>query len=233
VLVEKPLAPDAAAAAELARRVESAGALLMVAQTLRFDPVVEALLRERDGIGELCLISLNQRFEPSARSWIDTPGCGGLLLNTGVHGFDLLRHLSGLEPLSVWAETARIETRRTEDQFVATLRLGDGRVQAVLDNARSSRSRSGRIELVGRAGQLWGDHIHRTLVRVTEGERRELGPVPRRPTLPATLEAFVGAVLSGTPPPVTVHDGRAAVRMVEAAARSAAEQRRVSMSEIP
>jgi len=33
-------------------------------------------------------------FEPTRRSWIDTPGRGGILLNTGVHAFDLLRFLT-------------------------------------------------------------------------------------------------------------------------------------------
>ena len=66
----------------------------MVGQTLRFDVVVRALKRESRGIGPLTTLSINQRFEPSDRSWIDTLGSGGMLLNTGVHGFDLLRFLT-------------------------------------------------------------------------------------------------------------------------------------------
>jgi myo-inositol 2-dehydrogenase/D-chiro-inositol 1-dehydrogenase len=220
VLVEKPLAPDAAAARAVAREVARTGTPLMVAQTLRFDPLVQRLKLEAASLGPLSLVSINQRFEPTDRPWIDTPGPGGILLNTGVHGFDLLRYLTGLEPTAIRASCGSRVTRRTEDHFVATLRLEPGGVLAVLDNARTTRSRSGRIELVGEDGQLWGDHIHRTLQRVRGREIVELGPVPAEPTIPRALAAFVRCVREGSPSPVPVTDGVAALEMVDAARRS-------------
>ena len=112
----------------------------MVAQTLRFDPLLLQMRDECAGLGQLRTVAVNQRFEPSGRQWIDTPGCGGLFLNTGVHGFDLLRFLTGLEPESVVAESSRTLTEQTEDQFAAIFRMQPGDVIAVVDNARSSRS---------------------------------------------------------------------------------------------
>lgn len=221
VLVEKPLAHDAAAGRELAAEVERSGTPLMVAQTLRFDPLVERMKRQAARLGPLRMISINQRFEPSDRPWIDRPGAGGVIRNTGVHGFDLMRHLSGLELSSVWADCRSVETRETEDEFVAAVRLEPGGVLGLLDNARSTRSRSGRIELVGRDGQLWGDHIHRTLHEVRGREIVDLGPVPAAPTVPRTLETFVRSVREGLTPPVTVHDGVAALAAVDAAWASA------------
>ena len=67
------------------------------------------------------MIAINQRFEPQDRPWIDTPGRGGLILNTGVHGFDLMRHLTGLEPSEVWGVSHRAMTRRTEDTFTVVI----------------------------------------------------------------------------------------------------------------
>ena len=221
VLVEKPLAPDVASARDLAGEVSRTGTLLMVAHTLRFDPLIERMKREAATLGALRMLSINQRFEPSGLSWIDRPGAGGIVLNTGVHGFDLLRFFSGREAVSVRAECRRTLTRQTEDQFSALVRLEPDGVQAVLDNSRATRSRSGRIEIVCEAGQLWGDHIHRTLQRVRGREVTDLGPVPALPTIPRTLEAFVRCVREDTPPPVGVADGVAAVEMVEAALLSA------------
>jgi len=232
VLVEKPLAPDVVRAARLREQVERSGTPLMVGQTLRFDPVIERLRAERESIGPLRMAAINQRFEPSDRSWIDTPGCGGLFLNTGVHGFDLLRHLTGLEAMSVWAAAQRGTTTATEDEFATVWRLGSQGLLAVMDNARSTRSRSGRIELIGEQGQLWGDHVHRTVQRVRGREATELGPLPETPTLPRVLQAFVDCLARQLPPPVTVADGLAAVEMVEAAQLSARERREVAIDEL-
>lgn len=232
VLVEKPLAADARTARAVVHAAEGAGVPLMVGQTLRFDPLLQRLRSRRGELGELRSISINQRFEPSPRPWLDRPESGGLFLNTGVHGFDLLRWLSGLEPRSVRAWARRHATRRTEDQFVAVVRLEPGDVLAVVDNARSTRSRSGRVEWIGADGQLWGDHIHRTLQQITGRVKVELGPVEATPTVPATLGAFVDCVESGSPPPVGGEDGLLAVAMVDAARRSAELDREVALAEI-
>jgi len=232
VLVEKPVAADRRSAVAVVEAVRRTAGWLMVGHTLRFDALVTRLREEAAGLGALRLVAINERFEPTTRGWIDEPASGGILLNTGVHGFDLLRHLTGLEPVAVNAEVGRTATRRTDDGFVGTVRLEPGGVLATIDNLRSTRSRSGRIEMVGEHGQIWGDHVHRTLEIVREGERRDLGPVEATPTIPALLDAFVACARDGREPPVTVEDGLAAVESVEAATLSAREGRRVALEEI-
>ena len=232
VLIEKPLAADAASAAEVRDLAARSGVPLMVAHTLRFDPLVRLLRERARDLGPLRMMALNQRFEPTDRGWIDRPGPGGALLNTAVHGFDLMRFLSGAEALSIDAQVETVVTERTEDEVVALVRLAPGPILATLDNARTTAGRSGRIELVGEHGQLWGDHVHRGLFLVRGREQESLGPVPAVPTVAATLRAFVDAVLDGTPVPCTAEDGLQAVRMVEAARLSAAGGRRVLLSEV-
>jgi 2-keto-4-pentenoate hydratase/2-oxohepta-3-ene-1,7-dioic acid hydratase in catechol pathway len=232
VLVEKPMAPDLDQARELVELVDSSDTLMMVGQTLRFDAVVQALKHEIDSIGPLMSISINQRLEPSNRSWIDTPGAGGMFLNTGVHGFDLLRYLTGLEPVSISAHSRRGHTRHTEDQFMAVLELDPGGVQAVIENTRSSSSRSGRIELIGETGQLWGDHVHRNLQRVVGREVTDLGPIPVAHTVPLTLQRFVRCVTEGLPSPITARDGLATIELVAAAELSDRTGRRVTLDSI-
>ena len=230
VLVEKPLAPDAGRARVIVEAVERSGGFLMAAHTLRFDAVVEALLRERESIGPIVAVAVNQRFEPTDREWIDRPEPGGLVLNTGVHGFDLMRYLTGLEATIVQAQTASKLTRRTEDQFSALVHLDPGEVLATIDNVRCTHSRAGRIELIGERGQLWGDHIHRTLERVSGRERTDLGPVPVKHTVPTALTTFVDNVREGLPSPITAGDGLAALQMVDAARLSARTGRAVPIA---
>jgi len=232
VLIEKPLAADAASAAEIAALVRETGVPLMVAHTLRFDPLVRRLKELAATLGPLRLLAINQRFEPTDRVWIDRPGPGGALLNTAVHGFDLMRFLTGAEAHSIDAQVETVVTARTEDEVVALVRLVPGPILATLDNVRTTEGRSGRIEIVGEHGQLWGDHVHRGLFRVRGREQEDLGPVPSVPTVPATLAAFVDALLDGTAMPCTAEDGVQAVRMAEAARRSAETGQRVQLADV-
>ena len=52
VLVEKPLAPDAAGARSLVEAARRSGQIAMVAQTLRFNTVVRAIRERREALGE-------------------------------------------------------------------------------------------------------------------------------------------------------------------------------------
>ena len=229
VLVEKPLAASAAEAREMAARAERTGTFAMVAHTLRFDPLIRRMREEVASLGPLRVIALNQRFEPTDRPWIDEPGRGGAILNTGVHGFDLMRFLTGCEVVSIYAEAAAVVTRRTEDEVVAVMRLEPGGVLATLDNARTTQGRSGRIEIAGERGQLRGDHVHRDLHRLEGRHATSLGPIPPAATVAEALRAFVRAVARGEPPPITVHDGLAAVEIAEACRRSVELGRRVDV----
>jgi predicted dehydrogenase len=227
VLVEKPVAPNGDSAARVARRAADTGTPLMVAHTLRFDPLVERLRREIPSLGALRLVAVSQRFEPSSRPWLDAPGPGGLGLNTGVHGFDLIRHLTGAEIVSITAETRSVVTGATDDEIAAVMRLEPGGLLATLDGARTTRGRSGRIEIAGERGQLAGDHVHRWLHAIEGRSITELGPVAPSPTVVAVLSAFLDALRRNAPPPVSAEDGRAAVEAVDAALRSARTGRRV------
>ncbi len=232
LLVEKPLAASARAASEIVRETRARGAFAMVAHTLRFDPLVRALREQVPSLGRLRLVAINQRFEPSNLAWLDEPGRGGIALNTGVHAFDLLRFLTGAEPVSVAAETASFATRRTEDGLVAAVRLEPGGLLATVDNCRATGGRSGGLEVVGEHGQLRADHVHRAIFRVEGREETAVAVVPPVPTVAEVLEAFVRALEGGLPPPVTVEDGAVADDGAEAALLSARLGRRVRLDEV-
>jgi len=227
VLVEKPLAVDGAAAAQIAGAVEGSGITVMVAHTLRWNSVVRTLRRHVETIAPLHTVSLSQRMEPSRLPWQADPAIagGGNILHTGVHLFDLLRLLTGEEVEGVSCETHRVRNPGLEDAFGALMRLSSGRTIALVDSSKATRSRSGRIELVGERGQLVGDHVHGFALRISGYERIDLLPPPPVPTVRETLRAFVQALRKGEPPPVTVVDGMRAVEIADACYRSAAEGR--------
>lgn len=215
VVVEKPLAADVAGARRAATAARRAGLFAMVAHTLRYNGVVRALRAALPRVGAIHLAAIAQRFEPTERPWLDDPTEGGLLLNTGVHGIDLLHNFTDGRVVSGRAHERCVVTRRCSDAFAATLRIEPGGVLATLDNSRATDARLGRIELVGARGQLVGDFVRGTasLLRAHESEPIETGgPVP---TIRDALRDAVRALREGREAPITVEDGLAAVEGID------------------
>jgi predicted dehydrogenase len=226
MLIEKPLAPTVAACRSIRDAVERASVPVMVGQTLRFDSVVRTVAAALRDLGPVHQVCLTQRFEPSPLGWLDDPAVagGGNLLHTGIHGFDLVRHLTGAEPTSALAVTRRIVTRETEDDFAAIFSF-DGPLVASVAGSRATDGRSGTIEVAAERGQIAADHVHSFAYRIRGLERTALDVGPRLPTVRAALRAFVRMLRDGEPAAITVDDGLRAVAMAEACYRSAASGR--------
>lgn len=223
LLVEKPLAVAGDAAREIVRCVRATGTPCLMAHTLRWNAVVETIRVRLGGLGELQALVLNQRFEPSSLAWLDDPAVsgGGMLLHTGVHSFDLVRHLTGREVHRVSCQVRRAMTQRTEDNFVALLELENSDALVAVSGSRSTAGRSGLIDAAGREGQLVGDHVHGFAYSVRGLERTPLALPAPVPTVREALRAFVRLVSAGDAPRATVEDGARAVLVAEACLASA------------
>jgi predicted dehydrogenase len=224
LLLEKPAAVSLAAGRPMLAALRAHPTPVMVAQTLRYNAVVRALVAARAGIGEIRSLAFTQRFEPSRLGWIDDPSQGGgIILQTGVHAFDLMRLLTGLTPESVTCQTQMVHTRRTEDNFVATVRLDGGAALATVSCARTSQARNGHIEVSGEHATLIGDHVLNRAYRIV-GTKMDALPVGDSiPTVREVLRDFVDTLRAGKPLPITVVDGLRAVAVADAcyaAARS-------------
>lgn len=224
LLIEKPFAVTVTEAWRMQKRIAASGVRCMVAHTLRFNAVVQAIKARVHDIAPLHSIYLSQRFEPSPLVWLDrkADSGGGIILHTGVHSFDLLRFLTDYEVTQVWCQTSQVVTRETEDNFVMTCALSDPLLKGVVFGSRSTSSRSGLIELSGERGQLVGDHAHGFAYQITGFERRALAVAPPIPTVRETVQAFVEGLHHDTPFPINVEDGLRAVAIAEACYQSAA-----------
>jgi predicted dehydrogenase len=231
VLVEKPMACNTREAINIVEAASRADRLLMVAHTLRFNSVVQALEHHLDEIGAIHTISMSQRLEPPERDWMDdfAQAGGGAILNTGIHLFDLLRFLSGDEVRHVYCETARVFYEELEDACVATMRLRRSKIYCVLDVARYAGGRSGRVELVGETGQLMGDFDHGYAMIIRGRHATPLEPAPPVQTIVSALKAFVQAVQHDEEPPISAVDGYHAVEIAEACYESASAKEPVEI----
>jgi predicted dehydrogenase len=232
LLVEKPLATTAAAAAEIVRTVRAADIPCLMAHTLRWNVVVREVAGRLAMLGRLHALVLNQRFERSSLSWLDDPAVsgGGIVLHTGVHSFDLVRFLTGREVTRVRCRTSRVETRRTEDNFQALLELDGSAALVSVSGCRSTGGRSGLIDAACDAGQLVGDHALGFAYSVEGLARRPLTLPEAVPTVREALRSFVAMVEHGTSPPVTVEDGARAVLIAEACRRAAESDTAVAVA---
>jgi predicted dehydrogenase len=223
LLIEKPLAPTGAAAAEIVRVLRAARIPCLMAHTLRWNAVACAIRERLPSLGPLRALCLNQRFEPSPLVWLDDPDVsgGGIVLHTGVHSFDLVRWLTGREVVRVSCRTMRVKTRRTEDNFVALLELEGGETLVTVSGSRSTMGRSGLIDVAGAEGQLVGDHALGFAYAVRGLERTPLSLPDPVPTVREVLRAFARLVLDGEASPVELEDGARAVLIAEACLRSA------------
>jgi predicted dehydrogenase len=224
LLIEKPLATTGAAAAEIVRTLGAAGVPTLMAHTLRWNAVVRAMRERLPSLGALRAVYLNQRFEPSPLAWLDdaTSGGGGIILHTGVHSFDLVRWLTGREVVRVSCRVARIDTARTEDNFLAALELEGSDALVAVNGSRSTAGRSGLIDVAGAAGQLVGDHALGFAYAVRGLARTPVAIGEPVPTVREALRAFARLLVAGERPPVALEDGARAVQIAEACRRSAA-----------
>ena len=222
LLIEKPLATTLAECRAVRDAVAAHGVTAMVAHTLRFNAVVRALARALPEIGPLHAAVITQRFEPSTLPWLDrqSEAGGGIILHTGVHSFDLLRHLTGREAVRVVARSGRVVTRETEDNFTAVVEMEGGNLLALVGGSRATAGRSGAIELAGRDGQLVGDHVHGAAAKLVGTSRSALPVGEPVPTVVAVLREFSAALQARRAPAITLDDGAASVALAEACYRS-------------
>lgn len=223
LLLEKPAAPTLADGRAMLAVLRQQPIPVMVAQTLRYNAVVRAMLAARARVGRVRSLSFTQRFEPSPLDWLDDPlrSGGGMTLHTGVHAFDLCRLLSGLEVDRVTCQMQAIRTRQTEDNVAVTLELGGGAALATVACARVAGGRNGHVEVAGEGGTLVGDHVLGTAALVVGAAVEPLPVAPGVATVREVVRDFVAALRAGAPPPIPLAEGLRAVAIVDACYASA------------
>jgi predicted dehydrogenase len=222
ILIEKPLAMCGEETRAMVAAADKAGVLLMTAQTMRFDPTILLLKEQLVTIGPLQSATLISHIDTKANIPAGTATALplGALLEIGIHLLDLVRFLSGEEVVEVQCRMSPLASLAPETRATAQLRTVDG-LNCLLDIARVESQRVGRTEWVGGGGSVTADWVQRRVTRSADRGPVDEWTVEPRPTVLATLQAFVLAVETGMPPPVTGLDGCRAVELADACYRSA------------
>jgi myo-inositol 2-dehydrogenase/D-chiro-inositol 1-dehydrogenase len=165
VLCEKPLALDLAESERLGAQAAAAGLVLQIGFWRRFAaPWVAARQAIVDGaIGRPLMLRLAQwDADPPPASFCDPVTSGGLAIDCGVHEFDLVAWMTGLDIETVTARNLPLVDRSIGeigdvDNLLAMLDLAGGAV-ATVDLSRNCRFGDDvRTEILGEGGAIFVD----------------------------------------------------------------------------
>jgi predicted dehydrogenase len=222
MLIEKPLAPSGREARAMVTAAETAGLLLMTAQTLRFDSTILVLKDHLAEIGHLRYATFTSRIEMKAGTQARSPipGQRGALLEFGIHLLDMVPFLTGQEIVAVRCELDQLPSVAPDTMALVQAQTVSG-LQCTMDIARVGAGRVAKTEWVGTQGQIAADWFHQRVIGVI-GENVPLEwAVQPQQTILATLHAFVHAIETHSSPPITGRDGCRAVEVADACYRSA------------
>ena len=236
-LMEKPIARTVTESEEMIRVARDAGVKLMVAENVRFFPVVERSVElfRQGAIGDLRLVQIiAERYKtyPGWRRDLRAMG-GGVFIDGGIHFVDLMR-LFGGTPERVYASKLPQVQQEIEGEdgivVVASLPGGGSGLINYSDGTPMHRPGYRQISVTGTKGCMTFDLFsEEILLESPEASRTVRVPVARNGSRPMVSE-FLSSILEDREPSMTGEEGLEDLRVVLAAYSSAEEGRAVSLA---
>jgi myo-inositol 2-dehydrogenase / D-chiro-inositol 1-dehydrogenase len=234
VLCEKPIDLDIGRVDAAIAEIERLQGRVMVAFNRRFDPTARRAHRSilAGEIGEVRQVLITSR-DPGLPPREYLRHSGGIFRDMVIHDFDMARWLLGEEPVAVAATASRlVDPALGEvddfDTVMVQMRTALGRQCHINCCREAVYGYDQRFEVFGSAGMLLNENMRPTTLRrwgetETDAGDRLLAFFLERyaDAYRAELDAFLQAVETGAPMPVTPHDGRQALRLADCALQSA------------
>ena len=244
IFCEKPVDLSVQRVRECLSVVEETGATLMVGFNRRFDPDFRMLKAAIDEgrIGDVEMVTLTSR-DPGPPPYTYIERSGGIFRDMTIHDFDVARWLLGEEVAKVQAAASvlvdpEIGRRGDYDSVNVILTTASGRQCTITNSRRATYGYDQRIEVLGSAGAIAAENVHRSRTVLANGEGFTRPPLldffmtRYTEAYAAEIAAFVAALRDGVPPPTTGHDGLMALALADAALRSVEEGRVVEVAEV-
>ena len=227
VLVEKPIAATIEEGKRLIALANKLGRQLMVGHIIRFNPAMQSLKTrlENGDLGKIFQVFC-RRAGPFPARIRDV----GVVVDLAPHDVDIMRFLTGMNPMRVFAETEQQIHTDHEDLLFGLLRFPEGITGALEINwLTPTKMRETLVlgekglfrvddlmqdlffyENTQAVGELWSPF--RAIRGVSEGSMTRFS-IKRQEPLKAELAAFISAIREGTKVPVTGQDGLEALRI--------------------
>lgn len=229
VLLEKPVTHDEPSSRRVVDAVRRTRVPLIVAQTLRYEPVFRHLVEEaRSAPGPIRVNVLHASNRGTSVSRGDSavpghPGVGAFV-ETGVHFFDLARLMLGLTPITVTASA----DPAPPDEIAFTAHLRNARGSFTLEVMRNAAAIHERFEME-LGDRLLAVRRFEQVLEVRRGKDVERAPFPPpAPAIPQVLQDFLQTLRTGEIHGVSAAEGCANLAIADACSRSAREGRAVT-----
>ncbi len=244
IFCEKPLAQTLQGCDEAIAAARDAGIKLMVGFMRRFDAAYRMAKQKIDegGIGKPVMFkAIGRDPKRTSLEFARRENSGGLILDMGIHDFDLARWLMGSEVERVYSEGGclvypELETVGDIDNAVVNLKFANGAVGNVDVSRNAVYGYDIRTEILGSEGSLMIGRMQMTdtLILTRQGVLHDTVPYFMERFGNAYAEeirSFVTCILEDREPLVTGLDARAATAIGVAATMSLDEGRPVYVSE--
>jgi inositol 2-dehydrogenase len=245
IFCEKPLALTPQGCDEAIAAARQAGVRLMVGFMRRYDAAYRMAKRKIDeGVIGKPVIFKSVGRDPNRTSlkFARRENSGGLILDMGIHDFDLARWLMGSEVERTSSEGGclvfpELQTVGDIDNAVVNLKFANGAVGNVDVSRNAVYGYDIRTEVLGSQGGLMigKDRFTDTLVLTKDGVTHDTVPYFMErfaDAYAAEIRDFIACIAQDREPGVTGQDARAATAIGVAATRSLDEGRPVLVSEV-
>ena len=224
VLVEKPMATNTKQAEKLLAVAEKNGLHLTVGFLMRFIPGLQHIREavETKKLGELVCATAKR-----VSQWPERIGDVGVVKDTAIHDIDVMRYVSGEDPISVYAKTGSMRHRKFEDYAQIMLTYEDGK-SAFIESNWITPYKTRILTVTGSEAIMRLDYVTQELW--IEDAKENLQPrFPWKEPLKLELQHFADCVLEKKKPVVTGVDGLKALKIAEAALRSSAKNKAIKL----
>lgn len=244
VFCEKPIDLSLERVKTCLETVDAVGGTLMLGFNRRFDPHFKAVRDAVDAgqIGDVEMVQITSR-DPGAPPPSYIKVSGGIFRDMTIHDFDMARFLLGEEISTVYATASvlvdpEIGKLGDHDSVSLVLTTASGKQCSISNSRRASYGYDQRIEVHGSKGAVAAENLRPVSIEVATADGYTRPPLHDffmtryTEAYAAEIAAFVNAISQKQAPMPSGDDGLKALALAEAAVKSVAERRAVSMDEI-
>jgi UDP-N-acetylglucosamine 3-dehydrogenase len=218
VLVEKPMATDLKQAQKLLDTAKANDLHLTVGFLMRFIPglqqIKEAVTSKK--IGELVSATAKR-----VTQWPERIGDVGVVKDTAIHDIDVMRFISGEDPVGVYAKMGSMRHRQFEDYAQIMLTYESGKT-AFIESNWLTPYRIRALNVTGSEAIMRLDYNSQELW--IENAKESVQPrLPFEEPLKAELKHFAECVTDKKKPMITGEDGYKALEIALASMESSAK----------
>jgi predicted dehydrogenase len=237
VLLEKPIAHNLKDAQKIVEEVKKSKLKMMIGFQKRFNIILrEAKKMIEDGIvGEIKMLRISERvslktYNKTKGWWCNRSQGGGVIVESSVHAWDLIRWLTGKEITEVFAKGHSYINKEQiyDESFCAILTVGE-KITSMVDSTYALPTYSpldDRIEILGSDGMIYLNLFDQGVMVNSEKGVNIGGAVVKGLTYPdvlqhslyngahkAKLEYFIDCILNEKKPSPDEEDGLKALEV--------------------